>query len=164
MLTALIHANSTPAALAVTLSSLVPAVAEGLLSHAVVIMPVADAAAERIADAMGATIIVAAAGHWQAGATAARGDWVLLLDAGETPGHGWISAIERHLLAQASERPRPALLPKAGVVPALRERFAAMFGSSGLRAGLVAARALVAAGASGGAPVRLSIKRETIAL
>ena len=65
MLTALVFANSTPGALAVTLSSLVAAVAEGLVSHAVVILPAPDPAAERIADAMGATVVIAASNHWQ---------------------------------------------------------------------------------------------------
>jgi hypothetical protein len=162
MLTALVHANSTPGALAATLSSLVPAVAEGLVSHAVVIVPAADAAAERIADAMGATVINPGTGRWQAAATMARGDWVLLLDAGEMPGHGWIAAIERHLLQQSSERQRPALLPAAGAAAALRERLALLMGANNLRTGLVSPRRRVAEGTSGGAPVRLSVARDRI--
>lgn len=163
MLTALVHANAMPAALAVTLSSLVPAVAEGLVSQAVVILPALDPAAERIADAMGATVIIAVSGHWQAAARTARGEWVLLLEAGETPGHGWISVIERHLLAQSSERARPALFPSARALPALRERFAVMFGSSVLRPGLVSPRKVACEGQSGGSPVWLPVKREMMA-
>jgi hypothetical protein len=160
MLTALIHANATPGALASTLSSLVPGVAEGLVSHAVVIMPDADPASERIADAMGASVIIAASDHWQAAARTARGDWVLLLEAGETPGQGWIGAVERHLMQQSTGRQRPALLAVAGPMAGLRERLAMLTGAGRPRAGVIVPRLSVAEGCSGGVPVRLGVRRE----
>jgi hypothetical protein len=162
MLTALVHAASTPGALAATLSSLVPAVAEGLVSNAVVMLPVPDPDAERIADAMGATVVIAANGHWQAAAMTARGDWVLLLEAGEVPGHGWIAAVERHLLQQTAARQRSALLPVSGFAAGLTERLAVLLGPGKLRSGLVSSRrhASQGAGTGGGAPVRLSASRE----
>lgn len=160
MLSALVHANSTPGALAVTLSSLVSAVAEGLVSHAVVIVPTADPAAERIADAMGASVITAASGPWQAAANTARGDWVLLLEAGETPGYGWIAAVERHLLQQTAERPLSALLPASGFANGLRERLTLMIAPDKLRTGLISPRRHAANGTNGGRPIRLPVRRE----
>jgi hypothetical protein len=163
MLTALVHANSSPGALALTLSSLVPAVAEGLISHAVVMLPAADTAAERIADAMGATVIIAASGHWQAAAVTARSEWVLLLTAGEVPCHGWIGAIERHLLQQSAQQQRPALLPLSGLLTGISERLAVLAGAGYLRAGLISSRRRAAEGASGGTPARLSVARTRVA-
>jgi hypothetical protein len=158
MLTALVHANATPGALAATLSALVPAVADGLISHAVVVLPQADAASERIADAMGATVLIQSGGHWPAAARIARGAWVLLLDAGEMPQQGWIGVIERHLLLQTAQNRRPAMLPLEGVA-GWGERVLWMLAASAPRSGLIAPREPVAAGASGGAPVRLPVKR-----
>lgn len=164
MLTALIHAKTTSGALAVTLSSLVPAVAEGLVSHAVVVMAAADPDAERIADAMGASVVIAPSGHWQAAALTARGAWVLLLEAGETPGHDWIAAIEQHLLLQSSAHQRPALLPSAGFSAAFGERLAVMATPHRLRSGLVSPRSAVADGGSGGVPVQLTASRKRMPL
>lgn len=160
MLTAIVHANSTPGALAATLSSLVPAVAEGLLSHAVVVMTAADADCERIADAMGATVIVAASGPWQAAALTARGPWVILLEAGEIPGFGWIAAVERHLLQQSAERQGVAVLPAAGLLERWRERLSMMTAAGRPRPGLIGPRERVADGTVSGRVARLSVVRE----
>jgi hypothetical protein len=166
MLTALVHAASTPGPLAVTLSSLVPAVAEGLVSHAVVLLPAGDRNGERIADAMGATVMSATTNSavipWPEAARIARGDWVLLLEAGETPDHGWISAIERHLMQQTASRPRPALMPLVPGFAALGERLAWAAAPGLLRSGLVAARLAVQSGQSGGTPVRLDVTRRRL--
>ena len=162
MLTALVHARSTPGALAVTLAALVPAVAEGLVSHAVVVLAGQDPDGERIADAMGATVIVAGDAPWQEAARIARGDWVLLLDAGETPDHGWITVIERHLLQQSSARQAPAFLPINGLIAGLGERAGLWLARARLRSGLVAPRAMIAAGLVPVAPVRLAIGRRRL--
>ncbi len=122
MLTAVVHAGANPSDLALTLSALVPAVAEGLMSHAVVVQERPDPACERIADAMGASLVTGSGDPWRQGAQAARGDWVLLLEAGEVPAPGWIAAIERHLMAHAATGRRPALLPAQGFIASLSER------------------------------------------
>ncbi len=57
MLTAVVHAGDEPMALVETLAALVPAVAEGLMSHAVVTTRTPSQEIERIADAMGATYV-----------------------------------------------------------------------------------------------------------
>ena len=146
MLNVLVSSRSTPSALALTLSGLVPAVAEGLISHAVVVLAVPDANAERIADAMGATVVTAAALPWQAGASVARSEWLLLLDAGDAPDQGWIGVIERHLMQQGPAGQRPALLPLARGWAAWREWFGHLVTPSRLRAGLLAPRLSVAGG------------------
>jgi hypothetical protein len=162
MLTALVHARSNPGALAVTLAALVPAVAEGLVSHAVVVLAGKDMDSERIADAMGATVIQAGDAPWREAAAIARGDWVVLLDAGETPDQGWIAAIERHLLQQSSARQRPAFLPVRGLAAGLAERTGLWRASTRLRSGFVAPRAMIAAGTVPPTPVRLAIGRQRL--
>ncbi|MCU0885747.1 MAG: hypothetical protein MUC44_12540 [Beijerinckiaceae bacterium] len=163
MLTALVLARSKPGALAVTLAALVPAVAEGLVSHAVVVLFGADADGERIADAMGATVIQAGSAPWREAATIARGEWVVLLEAGDAPDQGWITAIERHLLQQAALRRLPAFLPVRGLAAGLKERAALLLGSRRLRSGLIAPRTMIAAGTALPAPLRLAIGRQRLA-
>lgn len=143
MLTAIVHVAGQPMALAETLTALVPAVAEGLMSHAVVVSSAQDEDVERIADAMGATLIVAPARPWAAGAAAARGNWVLLLEAGETPDHGWTGAVEGHLMRQQGAAGQPALLPLAGGFASWGEWLFEPFAAGG-RSGLVAPRDVVA--------------------
>jgi hypothetical protein len=162
MLTALVHAKSTPEALAFSLSALVPAVAEGLISHAVVILGPDRPSTERIADAMGATVLTPLREPWREAACIARGDWVLLLDAGEILDHGWIGAVERHLLHQTSARQRPAIVPAAGLLGRLRERAAMILGQGLLRSGLIAPRERVSNGQSGGVPVILNGTRSRL--
>jgi hypothetical protein len=165
MLSAVVHASANPSDLAVTLAALVPAVAEGLMSHAVVVLEADNPAAERIADAMGASLVMAAANPWRAGAAAARGHWVLLLRAGEEPQQGWIHAVERHLIRHgaASAVQTPALLPLRGGQGAVRERLAVMLTRAAPRPGLVAPRAAVAEGVKLAAPLRLASGRVDVA-
>ncbi len=167
MLTALVQAHSTPGALAATLSALVPAVAEGLISHAVVMLPSASPDSERIADAMGATIIRTTDDstrdqHWRDAAQMARGDWVLLLEAGETPGHGWISCIEQHLMMQTSASSRAAILPLAGGASRLIERIRLLFGARHLTSGMVAPRRQITSGLPLGKLVLLAVPRHQL--
>lgn len=159
MLTAIVHARAQPMALAETLASLVPAVAEGLMSHAVVINDAPDGSIDRIADAMGATLIIAASEPWRTAALAARGDWVILFDAGDTPDSGWIGAIEGHLLRQSSDAMIPAWLPLATGTGGFAERIRLAFGLCGVGAGLVAPRRVIAQGGRVGRPRRLRTGR-----
>jgi hypothetical protein len=159
MLTAVVQMRGEPTGLALTLSALVPAVAEGLMSHAVVVFERPDSSAERIADAMGATLLTRTRSVWADGAAAARGDWVLLLQAGEEPMQGWISALERHLMVQSSARMTPALLPAVGALPGLRERLSLLASRGRAYPGLVASRRAVAAGETLARPVRLAAGR-----
>ena len=143
------------------MSVLVPAVAEGLISHAVVMLPGSGADSERIADAMGATIMKStgvAERDWQDAARIARGDWVLLLDAGEVPGQGWIGCIERHLMLQTSASNRSAILPLARM-DGFIERIGLMFARRKASSGMVAPRSQIMAGVRVRKPVRLPVLR-----
>lgn len=158
MLTALILADREPMALAETLSALVPAVAEGLMSHAVVVSLRPDADFERIADAMGAAFVVAPSEPWRTGARAARGQWLLLLAAGEAPEQGWISAAEGHLIRHGQDG-RAALLPLAGAWDALAEAAGRRLGLIGLGSGVLAPRDRIIAGRAPGPLRRLAAAR-----
>ncbi len=57
---------------------------------------------------------------WQAAARLARGDWLLLMQAGDAPGANWVQALERHAL---TARGQPGLLPRAGWRGALDRAF-----------------------------------------
>lgn len=158
MLTAVIRADGSASALAATFSVLIPAVADGFLGHAVVVEMSASAETERLADVTGASFLHCPGGDcWHAAASVARGDWLLLLDAGDVPQANWIQAVDRHLLMAAD---RAALLPLRGAVPALRERVAVSFAPRQLRAGLVAPKAAALTGRLASAPLRLSVARE----
>lgn len=163
MLTAVIRADGSAKTLAATFSVLVPAVAEGFLGHAVVVDASRGGAAEveRLSEAMGADYLSAGAAQaWQRGAALARGDWLVLLDAGDVPQPHWTQAVARHLLMTTD---RAALLPLQAVAATLRERVAVLAGAHRLRAGLVLPRALGLAGRLGAAPRRLAARRERVA-
>ncbi len=159
MLSALVRTASAPGALAFTLAGLVPAVAEGLLSHAVVLASREDPDTERIADAMGASLIVSPAQEWRLAAEAARGSWLLLLDAGDGLDDGWIAAIERHLMLQSPPAFRAAFLPRREVLGHLRARLALANPAGRIAPGLLAPRAMVLQGRLSGVPALLAATR-----
>jgi hypothetical protein len=105
MLTALIHAKRGPEALAVTLSSLVSGVAEGVIADAVVIADAHDPELMRISEAIGAEFVVSQPGEllWICGARRARREWTLCLEAGDIPLEGWIGAVDRFAFLAARE-------------------------------------------------------------
>lgn len=158
MLTAVIRADGSTSALAATFSVLIPAVADGFLGHAVVVDAAGDSGVERLADGMGASYLRAGGAEgWRLGAELARGDWLVLLDAGDAPQPHWTQAVDRHLLMQPD---MAALIPLRGAVGSLRERAAMSFGPRRLRAGLVLPKGAVLAGGLDTAPRRLSVGRE----
>jgi hypothetical protein len=103
MMTALILCEDDPETLATTLSALVPAVVEGLMGDAVVIVRHADAAVAEISEIAGASLAVVPpdADPWRAGVRLARRDWLLCLQSGDVPGEGWMRAVDRFLVAAA---------------------------------------------------------------
>ncbi len=105
MLTAIIHARSGPEALAVTLSSLVAGVAEGVIADAVVVADRHDDEIAHIAEATGAGFLLRDAGEdpWRMGARLARREWLLCLEAGDVPLEGWIGAVDRFAFAASRE-------------------------------------------------------------
>ncbi|AMJ58984.1 glycosyltransferase family A protein [Bosea sp. PAMC 26642] len=161
MLTAVIRADGSANALAATFSVLIPAVADGFLGHAVVVDAGSDDDVERLADATGASYLrVGGAEGWHLGAAEARGDWLILLDAGDVPQPHWSQAVERHLMLAPETA---GLIPLRGVAGSLRERAAISFGARRLRAGLILPKSAVLAGRLSSVPRRLSVRRERAA-
>ena len=158
MLTAVIRSDGSQQALAATLAVLIPAVAEGFLGHAVIVDTIGSPETERAADATGARYLRASNGSaWRDGAAGARGERIVLFDAGDVPQAHWVQAVERHLLVAAA---KPALIPASGIAASLLERLAFSLGGRGLGPGLVMLRAAAAAGRIDRAPLRLPVLRE----
>lgn len=158
MLTAVIRADGSPRALAATLAVLIPAVAEGLLGHAVIVDTVGAPDFERVADTTGACYLrIGPAEAWQGGASVARGDRLVLFEAGDVPQAHWALVVERHLLVTPEV---PALIPLHAARDALLERVALSFAGLRLRSGLVLPKAMVLEGRLDQAPQRLPVWRE----
>ena len=122
--------------------------------------PQANAEIERLADATGASLSASPAEPkaWRLGAEQARGDWLLLLDAGDVPQAHWVQAVDRHLHAGARS---------AGADPAarcggrLRERGVPVCCTAApLRAGLILPKRQGRAGRLERSPRRLDCRRE----
>jgi hypothetical protein len=144
MITVLIRVSHGPEALVMTLSSLVPAVADGLVGDAVIIAPVRDDDTAAVADASGATLVVSDDQSWRHGARMARKDWILCLDDGDIPQEGWIRVLDRFITLGAGDRPLGRLQRPGGIVRRASGAVRALFGEPAVRAGdLVHARALL---------------------
>lgn len=104
MITVLVRVTHGPEALAATLSALVPAVAAGLVGDAVILSARQDEALAKVADAAGASLIVAEEASWKDGARAARREWLLCLDDGDIPQEGWIRVLDRFVSLGSPER------------------------------------------------------------
>lgn len=106
MITALVLVERGLEALAATLAALVPAVADGLVADAVVLVRAPDAEVAEVADAVGASLVVVPGGDdpWRAGAALARRDWLLCLQDGDVPLGDWARTIERFFAFGAAGR------------------------------------------------------------
>ncbi len=167
MITALIRAGHGVDALAVTLSALVSAVAEGLVGDAVVLAAPGDQEAMRIADALGATFLPLAAGEdpWRRGARVAKRDWVLCLDAGDVPSEGWIRAVERFIAVSPPDRRHGRLPRRAGTwTEAVSLRWRALVAGGAVRSGDVVRRGALLDGGRLARPVRIaaSVERDPV--
>ncbi len=161
MISVLIRVGSGPEALAITLSSLVPAVAAGLIGDAVVLVPEPDEAIARVADATGATLVVTPDRSWRPGAEAARRDWLLCLDDGDIPQEGWIRVLDRFV---SLSRPEPGMArlgrQRAGLLRTAADWVGRLAGSSSVRAGDLVHRRVLIEGMKARRPVRLSARIE----
>ncbi len=84
--------------LADTLSVLVSGVAGGLVGDAIIVVPREAPAVATVAEATGAVLVTHAGGApFAAGATRARRDWILCLEAGDVPAEGWIRTLDRFI-------------------------------------------------------------------
>ena len=147
MITVLVRVERGVEALAVTLASLVPGVAAGLVADAVVLASEAEEETARLADAAGATLVVASQGRgWRPGAAAARREWLWCLLDGDVPGEGWIRAVGQFVsLASLDGRMlgRPSYRPLS--LPSRLTRFAERAGTGTVRPGDLVRRDLLAA-------------------
>jgi hypothetical protein len=161
MITALICVRQGPEALAVTLSALIPAVTAGLVGDAVILSERQDDTLAAVADAAGATLIVAEDASWQAGAAAARRDWLLCLDDGDIPQEGWIRVLDRFV---SLSRPEPGMArlgrKRAGLLATGLDWMGRLAGSSSVRAGDLVHRRVLIEGMKARRPVRLSARIE----
>jgi len=161
MITVLVRVTHGPEALAATLSALVPAVAEGLVGDAVILSDRQDDTLAMVADAAGATLVVAKNAAWTEGVKAARRDWLLCLDDGDIPQEGWIRVLDRFV---ALSRPEQGLARmrrrRGGVASALTNLFA----DARVRAGDLVHRRVLLNEVRARMPVRLSatIERDPV--
>ena len=164
MITVLVRATRGPEALAATLTALVPAVAEGLVGDAVILSDRQDDSLAMVADAAGATLVVAKDASWTEGAKAARRDWLLCLDDGDIPQEGWIRALDRFVSLAGPQQSIARLRRRTGFLQAGLDALRRCFGRTAIRAGdLVHRRALTHHGKTR-APVRLAatIERDPV--
>jgi hypothetical protein len=152
MITAVVSARGSVEALGVTLSALVAGVADGLIGDAVIVSPVSAPAIDRVADAVGAVLIVTGDNPWRRGAEKARRDWILCLDAGDVPSEGWLRTLERFMARCPPDR-RFGRLKRRPAGPV--ERLTAYL-SREVRAGDLIHRALLTAKGPLVRPIRLS--------
>jgi len=161
MITVLVRVTHGPEALAATLSALVPAVAAGLIGDAVILTDRQDETLAKVADAVGATLMVAQRGSWTEGAKAARRDWLLCLDDGDIPQEGWIRVLDRFVALSKPERGLARMRrQRAGVVNALLNLVA----RSSIRGGDLVHRRVLMNEVRTRMPVRLSatIERDPV--
>ena len=165
MITVLVRVTRGPEALAVTLRSLVPAVAAGLVGDPCILAPRADETVARVADATGATLVVTEDRSWRPGAEAARRDWLLCLDDGDIPQEGWIRVLERFVSLTRPERGIARLRHRqAGLLRRATNALRRLTGSSAIRAGDLVHRRVLVDGMKPRRPVRLSavIERDPV--
>jgi hypothetical protein len=161
MITVLVRVTHGPEALAATLSALVPAVAAGLIGDAVILAAQQDGILEQVADAAGATLVVAPGAPWTEGAKEARRDWLLCLDDGDIPQEGWIRVLDRFVALSKPERGLARMRrPRGGAIGALLSLFA----SSSVRGGDLVHRRVLMNEMKARAPIRLAatVERDPI--
>lgn len=95
MLTVMLECRNQESELAQTLSVLVSGAVEGLISDVVVLDRGSEDASARVADAAGCKFYT----QWDLATVLrdARGEWLMLLEAGARPQIGWIDEIAEHI-------------------------------------------------------------------
>jgi rSAM/selenodomain-associated transferase 2 len=149
MISVVIPTLNAEKTLARTLTALVPAVVDNVVQEAIIVDGGSTDDTTLIADAAGTKVIVAKRGRGnqlQAGADAARGDWLLFLHADTVLDPGWMEEAESFMERVATGRRPPAAaafrfsLDDDGLMPRLLEwlvglrclLFALPYGDQGL--------------------------------
>ncbi len=157
MITVLVRVTHGPEALAATLSALVPAVAAGLVGDAVILAHAEDETLAKVADAAGASLIVADGVSWAEGAKAARREWLLCLDDGDIPQEGWIRVLDRFVTLAQPERGLARFRRQGAGMAGLVRR---VFLRSKVHAGDIVHRRVLLNEVKARTPVRLSARIE----
>ncbi len=157
MITVLVRVTHGPEALAATLSALVPAVAAGLVGDAVILSGKPDETLAKVADAVGASLIVAEGASWTHGARTARRDWLLCLDDGDIPQEDWIRVLDRFVALAPPERGLARLRRHGSGLAGLLRR---AFPGASVRAGDLVHRRVLLNEVKARTPVRLSARIE----
>ncbi|MGL4405994.1 MAG: glycosyl transferase family 2 [Notoacmeibacter sp.] len=100
MLTAFILANNDPKALTRTLNALIGAAVDGLVREVIVLAPIEDETAANLADHAGCGLFTP--DQFANAVALAKGDWLLILQAGALPEQGWSESIGDHIQAKAN--------------------------------------------------------------
>jgi rSAM/selenodomain-associated transferase 2 len=149
MISVVIPTLNAEKTLAHTLTALVPAVVDNVVQEAIIVDGGSTDDTTLIADAAGTKVIIAKRGRGnqlQAGAAAARGDWLLFLHADTVLDPGWMEEAESFMERVATGRRPPAAaafrfsLDDDGLMPRLLEwlvglrclLFALPYGDQGL--------------------------------
>jgi hypothetical protein len=111
MISVLMECGHDEAALAVTLSSLVPGAVEGLIGDVVLVDLAMTQATHQVADAAGCRVMPSAP-NLSAAVKGLRGTWVLMLEAGARPQGNWIDTCAAHM-ALSDDAARFRALPPA---------------------------------------------------
>lgn len=108
MLTVLIEAADDASALGASLASLVAGAVEGIVREVVVLDVGMDAGTRKVADHAGCRI--APAGDLSSVVAGAKGEWLLLLEAGSRLSSDWIEDVADHIaeVERGSRTPRAA--------------------------------------------------------
>jgi hypothetical protein len=161
MITVLIRVQHGPEALAVTLSALIPAVADGLIADAVVLVSTADDTVASVAEAVGATLVMSEKGDWAPGAQSAKRDWLLCLDDGDMPSEGWIRTLERFVaLSPPSRRFGRLERRPRNLSERWRRAFRATIAPNSVRAGDLVRRSVLTDPKPPGRPVPIGARIE----
>jgi hypothetical protein len=161
MISVLIRVEHGAEALAITLGALIPAVADGLVADAVVLVSRPDDAIATIVEAVGATMSVAPEPGWRQGAALAKRDWLLCLSDGDVPSEGWIRVVERFVALSPPDRRFGRLeRRRRGMFEGFRHRLRGLAGAGQVRAGDLVQRSALAEKARLGRPARIGARIE----
>jgi glycosyltransferase involved in cell wall biosynthesis len=100
MLTVIIETRNAEQSLPRTLAPLVSGAVDGLLREVIVQDWNSTDHTVRVAEQAGCTVVEG--GSLSACIKRAKGDWLLLLEAGSRLGDGWIESVERHIASSQS--------------------------------------------------------------
>lgn len=134
--------------LADTLGALVSGVAGGLVGDAVIVAPGNSPAVATVAEATGAVLVIYSGGNpFAVGASRARREWILCLEAGDVPAEGWIRTLDRFIGTARPEIGIGRLRRATTLRMRLLGGVEGLLGARTVRAGDVVRRESLAAGA-----------------